>query len=126
MIPVAALGQGSVDFKALVAQASQILPPVHVYCKPITARPPVVIPVYSDEFWKRWFPRARSRDLGRFLALARRGRPYDKPHLTADLPAVRDRYIDALRAQQLDHMEISLDYCRKVLNLGIRWRHPTN
>ncbi len=116
------LGEGTVDFKALVARASQILPPVSIYCKPITARPPVVIPVYSAEFWNKWFPRARSRDLARFLALAKRGRPYDKPHLTADVPGLRERYLAALQAQQMDHMERSLDYCKRVLDLGVRSR----
>jgi sugar phosphate isomerase/epimerase len=116
------LGEGTIDFKALVARASTLLPDVHIYCKPITARPPVVIPVYSEEFWSKWFPRARARDLGRFLALARRGRPYEKPHLMADLPGVRDRYMNALKVQQLDHMEQSLRFCRDVLDLGVRWR----
>ena len=116
------LGEGTIDFKALVARAAAILPAVHIYCKPITARPPVVIPVYSQEFWTRWFPRARSRDLSRFLALARRGRPYHKPHLAADVPEIRDRYMDALKVQQLEHMQVSLDYCRKSLDLGVRWR----
>jgi len=116
------LGEGTVDFKALVAKAAEILPPVHIYCKPITARPAVVLPVYSEEFWNKWFPRGRSRDFGRFLALARRGRPYDKPHLTADVPEVRERYMDGLKIQQMDHMQRSLDYCRTTLNLGVRWR----
>jgi sugar phosphate isomerase/epimerase len=115
------LGEGTVDFKALVVRAAEILPAsVHVYCKPITARPPVVLAVYSDEFWKRWFPRARSGDFSRFLALARRGRPYDKPQVVADVPELRERYMDALKSQQLDHMERSLGYCRKSLGLGIR------
>jgi sugar phosphate isomerase/epimerase len=116
------LGEGTVDFKALVSRAAEILPPVRIYCKPITARPPVVLPVYSDEFWTKWFPRGRSRDFGRFLALAKNGRPYEKPHLTADVPEQRERYIEALKVQQLDHMERSLDYCRKALDLGVRWR----
>ncbi|MCC6389121.1 MAG: sugar phosphate isomerase/epimerase [Bryobacterales bacterium] len=116
------LGEGAVDFKALVDRASQILPPVHIYCKPITARPPVVIPVYSTEFWNKWFPRARSRDLARFLALAKRGRPYDKPHVMADVAGARERYMEALKVQQMDHMERSLDYCKRVLDLGVRWR----
>jgi hypothetical protein len=81
-----------------------------------------VIPVYDGEFWKRWFPRARSRDLARFLALARQGRPYDKPHLLADLGGVRDKYMEALKTQQLEHMQRSLDYCRRRLDLGVRWR----
>jgi hypothetical protein len=116
------LGEGTVDFKSLVARASEILPPVAIYCKPITARPPVVLPVYSDEFWMKWFPRGRSRDIARFLALARRGRPYDKPHLTADVPDQRERYMEALKVQQMEHMQRSLDYCKKNLDLGIHWR----
>jgi sugar phosphate isomerase/epimerase len=116
------LGEGTMNFPALVARAAEIMPQVYIYCKPITARPPVVLPVYSDEFWAKWFPKHRSRDLGRFLALARRGRPYNQPHLMADLPDVRDRYMDALKVQQLDHMERSLGYCRKTLDLGVRWR----
>lgn len=103
------LGEGTINFKALLARAASLLPTgVSVYCKPITARPAVVLPVYSAEFWAKWFPHARSRDLGRFLALARQGRPYDKPHIMADLPGLRDKYIDALRTQQLEHMEQSL------------------
>ena len=117
------LGEGTVDFKTLVAHAARIIPQgVYIYCKPITARPPEVLPVYTDEFWAKWFPRGRSRDFERFLALARQGRPYDKPHLMADVPEVRDRYIEALKVQQLDHMERSLAYCRKSLDLGVRWR----
>ena len=116
------LGEGTVDFKALVARAAEILPAVHIYCKPITGRPPDVLPVYSQEFWTKWFPRARSSDLARFLALAKRGRPYEKAQITADAPELRDRYMDALKRQQLEHMQRSLDYCRKALDLGIRWR----
>ena len=120
------LGEGTIDFKAIVARAAEIMPQVYIYCKPITARPAVVLPVYSDEFWTKWFPRGRSHDLSRFLALARRGRPYDKPHLMADLPEVRERYIEALKVQQLDHMERSLAYCRKTLDLGVRWRNAAS
>jgi sugar phosphate isomerase/epimerase len=116
------LGEGTVDFRALVARAAEILPPVHIYCKPITGRPPVVIPVYSHDYWTKWFPRARASDLARFLALAKRGRPYEKAELTADVPQLRDRYMEGLKQQQLAHMQQSLDYCRKTLDLGIRWR----
>lgn len=116
------LGEGTIDFKALVKRAAELMPQVYVYCKPITARPPVVLPVFSDEFWSKWFPRARSRDVGRFLALAKSGRPYDEPHIMADLPQVRERYMDALKVQQMDHMERSLAYCRKTLDLGVRWK----
>ncbi len=117
------LGEGTIDFKAIVARASELIPKdVYIYCKPITARPPVVLPVYGEEFWTKWFPQARSRDFARFLALAKRGRPWNRAHLMADLPEVRDKYMDALKTQQMAHMEQSLDYCKKVLDLGVRWR----
>ncbi|MFN7999267.1 MAG: TIM barrel protein [Bryobacteraceae bacterium] len=116
------LGEGTNDFHALLARAAEILPQVAVYCKPITGRPPDLVRVYSWEFWDKWFPRARSRDLSRFLALARRGRPYAKAQIVADTPELRERYMDALKVQQMEHMQRSLEYCRKSLDLGIRWR----
>lgn len=115
------LGEGTMDFRALVAKASEVIPAgVYIHNKPITLRPPVVLPVYTDEFWSKWFPRARSRDFGRFLSLAKKGRPFAKPHLEADLPGVREKYMDALKTQQLEHMESSLDYCRRTLGLGLK------
>jgi sugar phosphate isomerase/epimerase len=116
------LGEGTVDFKALVARAAEILPDVYIYCKPITARPPVTIPVYSDEFWSKWFPRSRSKDLSRFIALARHGKAYDQPEVTEDSPKTSAKFMDALKVQQVEHMERSLKYCRNELNLGVRWR----
>jgi hypothetical protein len=81
-----------------------------------------VLPVYTNEFWIKYFPRARSRDLARFIALSKKGKPYDKPHVMEDVNGQRDIYMEALKIQQLDHMERSLDYCRKSLDLGVRWR----
>lgn len=117
------LGEGTPDFKAIVARAAEIIPAhVHIYCKPITARPPVILPVYTDEFWTRWFPGGRSRDFSRFLALAKRGRPYRQPHLTEDTDEGRARHLEALKIQQIEHMERSLKYCRQTLQLGVRGR----
>ena len=117
------LGEGTNDFKAIVARAAELVSPsVHIYCKPITARPPVILPVYDNAFWTKYFPRARSRDLSRFLALAKRGKPFNEPQVLEDVNGQREKYMEALKIQQLDHMERSLDYCRKSLDLGARWR----
>ncbi len=117
------LGAGTNDFKTIVARAAELMSPsVYVYCKPITARPPVILPVYDNAFWTKYFPRARSRDLSRFLALAKRGKPFNEPQVLEDVNGQRQIYMDALKIQQLDHMERSLDYCRKSLDLGARWR----
>lgn len=116
------LGEGTVDFKAVVARAAEILPEVYIYCKPITGRPPVTIPVYSEEFWTKWFPRGRSRDLSRFLALAKTGKPYARAEVAEDEPKSLPKFMDAMKVQQLEHMDRSLAYCRKDLDLGLRWR----
>jgi sugar phosphate isomerase/epimerase len=117
------LGTGTVDFKAIVAKAAEVLSPsVYVYCKPITARPPDILPVYDDVFWTKYFPRARSQDFARFLALAKRGKPFNEPQVLEDVNGQRDRFMDALKIQQIDHMERSLKYCRETLDLGQRWR----
>jgi 3-oxoisoapionate decarboxylase len=116
------LGEGTVDFKKIVAKAAEIMPNVSIYCKPITARPPVVIPVYSDEFWTKWFPKGRSRDFERFVRLAKLGHAYERAQVVEDTTEGREIYMSALKIQQIEHMERSLNYCRKSLDLGIRWR----
>ena len=68
------LGEGTVDFKQVIAKVREHCPPVYIYIKPITGRPPQVLPVHDREFWKS-YPKARAADFARFLALARRGQP---------------------------------------------------
>ena len=71
------LGEGTVDFKAILAKAKEVCSPqLRYYIKPITGRPPAVLPIYEAEFWQMW-PRAKAADLARFLKLARNGRPYE-------------------------------------------------
>ncbi|MDX2268119.1 MAG: TIM barrel protein [Bryobacter sp.] len=81
------LGEGTVDFPALVKRAGELLKPeVRIYIKPITGRPPYVHPVGDDAFWARWYPKARAREYARFVALAKRGRPYEKTVVQMDTP----------------------------------------
>ena len=70
------LGEGVVDFKAIVAKAAEICPPVPVYIKPITGRPPVILPVWDPAYMQKYRD-VRAQDLARFLALAKKGRPYE-------------------------------------------------
>ena len=41
------LGEGVVDFKAILAKAREICPPLAVFNKPITGRPPAILPVWD-------------------------------------------------------------------------------
>lgn len=121
------LGEGTPDFKKIVARARELMQPnVYIYCKPITARPPVVLPITSTgkdgKEWWDLFPRARAKDMSRFLALAKKGRAYEKAMVVEDVPGRPDAYTEALKFQQVEHMERSLAYCRKELGLGVRWR----
>jgi len=121
------LGEGIIDFRAFLHRLGELTAAsgngVSVYVKPITGRPPEILPIYDRAFWER-FPKARAADLAKFLALAKRGEPYDKPMVVEDLAGrtTPDYLLRAIQHQQRDHVERSLDYARKQLNLGGRWR----
>jgi sugar phosphate isomerase/epimerase len=117
------LGEGTVDFKQIMAAVRQHCNPVHVYIKPITGRPPAILPIYDRDFWKA-FPKARAADLARFMALAQQGQPYEKNVVIEDIAGRQTPppYAEALKFQQREHMERSIDYARKVLDLGVKWR----
>ena len=42
------------DFKAIVAKAREICTPLAVFIKPITGRPPAILPVWDTEFMKKY------------------------------------------------------------------------
>ena len=67
---------------------------------------------------------ARAADFARFLALARTGRPYESHMVIEDLPGRKtpEAFLSAIQYQQREHMERSLEYAKKTLDLGVRWR----
>lgn len=117
------LGEGVIDFKAFVAKVRELCPPVYIYIKPITGRPPQVLPYLKPEYWKT-MPHARAAELARFLALAKKGKPYDQHMVIEDLPGrtTPEPFVAAVQFQQREHMERSVAYAKKTLDLGIRWR----
>jgi len=117
------LGEGTVDFPPLVARMRELVPHVHAYVKPITGRPPQILPVYDESFWKL-YPKARAADLARFMTLAKSGSPYDRPMVIEDLQGrpVPPHFAAAVQYQQKEHMERSIEYAKRKLDLGVRWR----
>lgn len=117
------LGEGIVDFKAFVARLREICPPVYIYIKPITGRPPQDLRLFDAEFWPR-YSEAKASDLARFLALAKQGHPYENHMVIEDLPGRKApaEFVAAIQYQQREHMERSVDYGKKALDLGVRWR----
>ena len=116
------LGEGVVDFKRIIAKAREICPPLHVYIKPITGRPPAILPCFDPEFMQK-YPDLRAADFARFLALAKRGHPYESHMVIEDVPGKTPEPIAAaLQYQQKEHMERGIEYGKKVLDLGVKWR----
>lgn len=117
------LGEGVVDFPAIVARARELCPRVHVFIKPITGRPPAILPIYDAAFWKD-YQRTRAGDLARFLKLAKEGRPYEGHVVIEDLQnrPVPAHFAEAVKYQQREHMERSIAYGKEKLGLGRRWR----
>lgn len=117
------LGEGVVDFKKIIERAKAILPPVYIYIKPITGRPPEILPTTADAFWKRYHDKKAS-SFARFLALAKNGHPYERDMVIEDVPGKSNRpeFAAALQYQQREHMERSVEYAKRTLDLGIKWR----
>lgn len=117
------LGDGVNDFRQIVAKVREVCPPVYIYIKPITGRPPVVMPYLDPETWKV-YPRMRASELARFIALAKRGHPYEGRMVIEDVPGTRTapEYEAAMAYQQKSDMERSVEFAKQRLDLGVRWR----
>jgi len=118
MVQWVPLGEGVIDFKKIIAKAAEVCPPISVYNKPITGRPPVLMAIYDPKFMESWKD-MRASDLARFLALAKQGHPYEKHMVIEDVPGKTPEPIAvALQFQQREHMERGIAYARKELGLG--------
>jgi 3-oxoisoapionate decarboxylase len=117
------LGEGTVDFKQIMQTAQERCPNVHVFVKPITGRPPQVLPYLEESYWQT-FPKARASEFARFLALVKKGKPYEGHVVIEDLQnrPIPPHFLAAVQFQQQEHMERSVEYAKKTLDLGQRWR----
>jgi 3-oxoisoapionate decarboxylase len=109
------MGQGVVDWAAYVKRFRELCPGTPFVLEIISYRWSHELPYLQPEFWTR-YPGVRAPEFARFLALAKRGRPYEIP---AGRP-VGDATPELERAQQKWDLEESLRYCRQVLGLGRR------
>lgn len=116
------LGDGVVDFKQIMSRARELCPDVYVYIKPITGRPPQVLPYLENDYWKT-YPKARASDLARFLQLAKSGHPFEGRMVIEDIAPVRPEFLSAIQVQQREHMERSIEYAKNNLDLGVRASH---
>ncbi len=115
-----ALGDGSIDFHQFMARYRELCPNANVQLEIITGRPARVIPYLEPEFWKP-LQKARAPEFARFVALARRGHPFEGFMVVED--GFKDppmEYRAALREQQRVDLERSFHYAKTVLGIGAR------
>ena len=114
--------RGSGGFQGDPCQGEGDLPAAAVFIKPITGRPPAILPVWDAAFMKKYAD-LRAADFARFLALAKKGGPYERHMVIEDVPGkTAEPLTAALTYQQREHMERGVEYAKKVLDLGVRWR----
>ena len=108
-----AMGEGVVDWKKFFDRFVALCPGVPVHIETISgfARE---VPFLRQGFWSV-FPRARAKDLARFVALARKGKAIEpfKPAQGQDRKQAEQEY-------QKAEVERSLVHCKRVLGLGLK------
>lgn len=102
-----AMGEGTVDMKTYIKRFAELCPGVAVHVETISGFPKEMN-FLQEDFRTAW-PKARARDLEKFVALSKKGKPVE-PH--------RSPSPEAEQAYQLDEIERSIRYCREELGLG--------
>lgn len=116
------LGDGVVDYKEFCALYAKLCPGAAMQLEVITGRPPRLIPYNNREYWKQ-FPKMPAMDFARFLDLAKNGHPYMGAMVIEDVAGKKPaEYTTALREQQRVDLERSLEYAKKQLGAGVRWK----
>ncbi len=116
-----ALGDGCIDLAAWIQGVRRFNPKATLQLEIITGRPPTVMPYLETEFWTA-FPEFPAADLARFLALVKKGHAYTGPMMIAGPGKQPPEYAAALQHQQMADLERSLEYAKRTLDAGNRWR----
>lgn len=114
-----ALGDGSVDFKAIVKRFEELCPNTAFHLEIITGRPAEILPYFEPGFWKT-YQGMPARDFASFVALAKSGQPFSGRMVIEDYegkgPA--EPFASALVFQQRNDLERSLAYAKDSLGVG--------
>ncbi len=98
-------GEGNVDIGGWVGKFIRMRPGVPVIIENIVSQEPRVMRVFDPETF-RYFPKMPASDLGRYLALAERGKAVPAPPPSSGKTRGR---------QQCDDLEVCVRYLRKLL-----------
>ncbi len=115
-----ALGDGSIDFTQFMTRYRELCPRANMQLEIITGRPPRIVPYLEPSFWKV-LPHANAGEFARFVALAKKGRPFGGFMVVEDgFQNPPPEYKAALREQQRVDLERSLQYAKTALGVGPR------
>lgn len=114
-----ALGDGSIDLKAIMARYKDLCPNASFHLEIITGRPPVVLPYLEQGFWKTYQGMPASV-FASFVALAKSGHPFSGRMVIEDAEGEQSapEFQSALVYQQRYDLERSFRYAQQVLGLG--------
>jgi len=114
-----ALGEGSIDFKKIVARYKELCPNASFQLEIITGRPPQILPYFDPAFWKT-FQGMPASSFARFVALAKSGRPFEGHMVIEDVEgrAPAPQFREALVYQQRYDLERSFKYAKEKLGVG--------
>lgn len=116
-----ALGDGSIDLVRFMRIYRKLCPQAAMQLEIITGRKPEILPYFEPDFWKA-YPKMPASEFARFVALAKSGRPFMGNMLMAgwgpNSPAIQA----ALKEQQKVDLERSIEYAKKKLGVGVRWK----
>jgi len=107
-------GDGHVDWLAYVDRFEKLCPDV-TFILEIISGGPREFNYLEDDLWKA-YPETRAKDFAKFLRMAKRGKP---PVIPEGIPTGSTPKENEQLKQAFD-LERSLDYCRRVLGLGLK------
>jgi len=109
------MGDGLVDWNAYVERFMKLCPGVPFILEVITGTWVRNVDYLAESYWTA-FPKARAGEFARFLAMAKRGKPYQpKPGRPAG-----EKSPDLEKQQQKWDLEQSLKYCKEALGVGLK------
>jgi 3-oxoisoapionate decarboxylase len=109
-----AVGEGSVPHGPLIRRLAELAPEAPLQLEVITGRPPQLL-LYSEEGFWRAFRRFPAADFARFVALVKRGRPFEGAMVSAGAGTPAKEIEEALKIQQRLDLERSLANVRRLL-----------
>ncbi|MCH5374114.1 MAG: sugar phosphate isomerase/epimerase [Planctomycetes bacterium] len=108
------MGRGVVDWEAYTKRFRELCPRTPFVLEIISYKWSNEVQFLKPEFWSK-YPGVRADEFARFIALAKRGKPFELP---PERPA-GEASEQLEQAQQKFDLEASLEYCRRVLGLGV-------